>query len=164
MRLTTRTPPPLELITTGKSNGVQGLSAVSDYKSSQTHPIYHEMKGTSSAHPTTAGTTTSAGQTGTSTGLGHTEHTGTEGFLGGHNAAADHSVRPGAPGAGVSEASIKSGVIGFGAGERQEHAALPTHQNLEANLDRNQVVGGGNMASGPTIADTSEQPSTLPRT
>lgn len=44
---------------------------------------------------------------------------------------------------GLSDASIKSGVIGFGAGERQEHAALPTHNPTSEYMDRNQVVGGG---------------------
>jgi hypothetical protein len=163
MRLTMRTPLLLELIMKGMSNGLQCLRTAPDYEYSEAHPIYDQMKSSSSAQPTTTGTTTSAGQTGTSTGLGHTEHMGTGGSLG------DHSVRPGAPGAGnmhegISEASIKSGVIGFGTGERQEHAALSSRQNPEAGLDRNQVVGGGNMAPGPTTADTSEQPSTLPRT
>jgi hypothetical protein len=125
--------------------------------------------GTSSTQPTTS---TSAGQTGTSTGLGQTagtstgpgqtEYRGTEAPLGSHGAAVDSSTRPGAGHIheGMSEASIKSGVIGFGAGERQGHAALSSHQNPEANLDTNQIVGGGN-APGPTTADTSSQPSVL---
>jgi hypothetical protein len=63
---------------------------------------------------------------------------------------------------GMSQASIKSGVIGFGTGERQEHAALSSRQNPEANLDRNQIVGGGSMAPGATVSETSQQPSVLP--
>jgi hypothetical protein len=166
-RLTMRPPPPLERIMRGKSNGLQYWSAVPNYEPSETHPIYDQMKADSTAQPATTGTATSAGQTGTSTGLGHTEHTGTEGTLGGHNALADQSVRPGAPGAGnmhegMSQASIKSGVIGFGTGERQEHAALSSRQNPEANLDRNQIVGGGSMAPGATVGETSQQPSVLP--
>jgi hypothetical protein len=61
----------------------------------------------------------------------------------------------------MSEASIKSGVIGFGAGQSQGHAALSTHQNPEASLDRNQIVGGGSNAPPPTSADASYQPSVL---
>ncbi|CAO2652422.1 Nn.00g007050.m01.CDS01 [Neocucurbitaria sp. VM-36] len=66
--------------------------------------------------------------------------------------------------AGISDASIKSGVIGFGAGERQEHAALPTHNPTEQYMDRNQVVGGGDpgtagMTEGQNLAsNTSAQP------
>jgi hypothetical protein len=167
MRLTMRTPLLLERITRGKSTGLQCLPVPPNSGSSETHPIYDQMKGSSSGQPATTGTAMSAGQTGTSTGLGHTEHQGTEGTLGGHSALAGHSVRPGAPGAGnmhegISEASIKSGVIGFGTGERQEHAALSSRQNPEVNLDRNQVVGGGSMAPDATIAETSKQPSVLP--
>jgi hypothetical protein len=109
------------------------------------------------------GTSTSAGATGTSTGLGHTEHRGTEGPLGTHSNVASDSSRPGAGHMheGMSTASIKSGVIGFGTGQRQEHAALPLHHNAEENLDRNQIVGGGNMGPGPTTTATGDQPSTL---
>jgi hypothetical protein len=60
----------------------------------------------------------------------------------------------------MSEASIKSGVIGFGSSHQQEHAALPSH-NPESDLDRNQILGGGSTGRGPTTADTSEQPSAL---
>jgi hypothetical protein len=61
---------------------------------------------------------------------------------------------------GISEASIKSGVIGFGTGDRQEHAALSLH-NPDSNLNRNQVLGGGNTGTGPTDTDPTDQPSTL---
>jgi hypothetical protein len=125
------------------------------------------MASPSSTQPTTS---TSAGQTttstglgqtsGTSTGLDQTEHRGTEAPLVGHSAATSTGPGPGRMHEGMSEASIKSGVIGFGAGERQGHAALSQHTNPEADLDRNQIVGGGN-APGPTTADTSNQPSIL---
>lgn len=121
--------------------------------------------GTSSTQPTNTGT--SAGQTTTSTGLGQSEHRSTEAPLAGHGATTGSGPGPGHMHEGISEASIKSGVIGFGAGERQGHAALSSHQNSEANLDRDQIFGGGN-ASGLTTADTSNQPgvlnSAVPRT
>ncbi|KAL1801018.1 hypothetical protein ACET3X_001360 [Alternaria dauci] len=41
-----------------------------------------------------------------------------------------------------SVASIKSGVIGFGAGANQGHAAMPTHKPFQE-LSQDQVVGGG---------------------
>jgi hypothetical protein len=137
----------------------------------------------------TPATGTSTGLAGTSTGLGHTEHSDTGGPLGSHSTATGgpsaglgHTAHTGTggplgnnvtsdtsrPGAGVmhegmSTASIKSGVIGFGTSERQEHAALPSHHNPEANLDRNQVVGGGSMGNSPATTNTStgDQPSTL---
>jgi hypothetical protein len=124
------------------------------------------MASTSSTQPTgtSAGQTTAStglGQTsGTSTGLGQTEYRGTEAPLASHSAATSTGPGPGHMHEGMSEASIKSGVIGFGAGERQGHAALPQHQNPEADLDRNQIVGGGN-APGPATGDTSNQPSVL---
>jgi hypothetical protein len=120
------------------------------------------MKGTSSAQPTATGTT-SAGQTGATSSLGQTDYRGTDAPIGGHSAATGNTARPsGHMHEGISEASIKSGVIGFGgSGEPQQHAALPLHNNQEANLDRNQIVGGGNMAPGPTTSDTAHQPSTL---
>ena len=132
-------------------------------------PIYDSMKSTSSTQPTTAGTSTSVGQADTSTGLGHTQHTGTGGPTGSHGTVAGENTRPdvnprgaGHTHAGMSEASIKSGVIGFGgAGQRQEHAAMSSQQNPESDLNRNQILGGGNTARGPTTADTAEQPSTL---
>jgi hypothetical protein len=139
----------------------------------------------------TPATGTSAGLAGTSTGLGNTEQRGSQGPLGSHGTATDspssglghtahtgtggplssnvasHSSRPGAGAGlmheGMSTASIKSGVIGFGTSERQEHAALPSHHNPEANLDSNQIVGGGNVGHGPTSTNTAtdDQPSTL---
>lgn len=132
------------------------------YTHSETHPIYDEMKGTPSTQPTAAGTT-SAGQTGTTTGLGQSEYRGNDVPIGGHSAATGNTSRPGGHmQEGISEASIKSGVIGFGgSGAPQGHAALSTHNNPEANLDRNQIVGGGNMASGPNTSDTTNQPSAL---
>jgi hypothetical protein len=116
----------------------------------------------SSTQPAATSTSTSAGQTAT-TGLGQTEQRGTGNPLDGPSAVAGSASRPGAGYVheGMSEASIKSGIIGFGSNERQEHAALPSHHNPQANLDRDQVVGGGNVASAPTATDASEQPSTL---
>jgi hypothetical protein len=70
----------------------------------------------------------------------------------------------------MSAASIKSGIIGFGTDERQEHAALPSRHFQEENLDRDQIVGGGNTGYAPTTTQTAtgDQPSTikqgLPRT
>ncbi|KAF2828081.1 hypothetical protein CC86DRAFT_203925 [Ophiobolus disseminans] len=135
---------------------------------SQHTPIYDSMKGTSSTQPTIAGTSTSTGQTAPSYGLGHTQHTGTDGPIGSHSTIGGENARPdvnptgaGHVHQGMSEASIKSGVIGFGGtGQRQEHAALSSH-NPESNLDSNQIVGGGNTGRGPTTADTAEQPSAL---
>jgi hypothetical protein len=48
---------------------------------------------------------------------------------------------------GLSEASIKSGVIGYGAGERQGHAAPPTHEPIQEELGRDQILGGGNAGT-----------------
>jgi len=136
--------------------------ATGAHHAGETHPIYDEMKGTPSTQPTAAGTT-SAGQTGTTTGLGQSEYRGNDVPIGGHSAATGNTSRPGGHmQEGISEASIKSGVIGFGgSGAPQGHAALSTHNNPEANLDRNQIVGGGNMASGPNTSDTTNQPSAL---
>ncbi|KAH4863478.1 hypothetical protein HBH75_005690 [Parastagonospora nodorum] len=127
----------------------------------QTHPIYDQMAGEpASTQPTTA---TSVGQTSTSPSLGQTEHSGTGRTLGSHGATVGSTTRPGTGPMheAMSEASIKSGVIGFGAGQSQGHAALSTHQNPEASLDRNQIVGGGSNAPAPTSADASYQPSVL---
>jgi hypothetical protein len=119
---------------------------------------------------------------GTSTGLGeerHAGHVGTDGPIGGARVAGpfgddtrleDGSRPQVSSGAynGNSEASIKSGVIGFTPGTAgQGHAALPTNNSAEDRLDRNQVVGqgntGSNTASGLRNETIHEQPSTLPR-
>ena len=42
-----------------------------------------------------------------------------------------------------SVASIKSGVIGFGPGANQGHAAMSTHNPTQEYLGHDQVVGGG---------------------
>jgi hypothetical protein len=69
---------------------------------------------------------------------------------------------------GNSEASIKSGIIGFTPGQAgQGHAALPNNSTVEDKLDRNQVVGqgvtGANTSSGlRNEVSTSEQPSVIP--
>jgi len=109
----------------------------------------------STAHPTTTGAPTSVGQTGTSTGLETTGQSGLNRLTESHEAG--HSVRPHAT-EGISEASIKSGVIGFGPGQRQGHAARPTEDPIEEGLEHDQILGGGNTGQGPTTADTSAQP------
>ena len=68
---------------------------------------------------------------------------------------------------GVSEASIKSGVIGFAPGSSsQGHAALPSNNSAEGSLRPNQVVGQGsigtNTGSGLRNETVQEQPSILP--
>lgn len=120
----------------------------------------------------------------TSTGLGGDRYVGTEGPIGGarvgstsgDNTLGDSSrvgdsARPQvSSGAydGNSEASIKSGVIGFTPGQAgQGHAALPNSSTVEDKLDRNQIVG-----QGPAGANTgselrnevsaNEQPSVIP--
>jgi hypothetical protein len=70
---------------------------------------------------------------------------------------------------GNSDASIKSGVIGFTTGSGgQGHAALPTSNVAEDRLDRNHIVGqgstGSNTGSGLRNETINEQQSTLPRT
>lgn len=146
----------------GRHNRSENVVATTKHTHRETHPIYDEMKGTPSAQPTAAGTT-SAGQTNATIGVGQTEYRGNDVPIGGHSVATGDTSRPGGHlQEGISEASIKSGVIGFGgSGVPQEHAALSTRSNPVANLDRNQIVGGGNMASGPTTSDTANQPSTL---
>lgn len=127
---------------------------------SQTHPIYDSMKETPSTQPAATGLSTSAGQT-------TVPASSTVTPIGGQSTFAGESARPdvnprgaGHIHEGLSEASIKSGIIGFGTGQNQEHAALPSH-NPESELNRNQIVGGGNTGQGPTTADTSSQPSAL---
>lgn len=68
---------------------------------------------------------------------------------------------------GNSEASIKSGVIGFSPGQAgQEHAALPNNSPVEDKLSRDQVVGQGaagtNTSSGLRNEVSQDQPSVLP--
>ena len=150
-------------------------------------PIYNQMTG----HGNTSSTTGTG--TGTSTSLGgerHAGHTGTDGPIGGARVAGatgdntslgdssrlgDDSrhggnTRPAVSSGtydGNSEASIKSGVIGFAPGSGgQGHAALPSSNSAEDRLDRNQVVGQGttgtNTGSGLRNETIPEQPSTLP--
>ncbi|KAF9695509.1 hypothetical protein EKO04_006348 [Ascochyta lentis] len=158
----------------------------------QTTPIYNQMTGQGNPSSTTgetprfsntpnvgAGTGTGIG-TGTSTGLGedrHAGHVGTDGPIGGARDSTHlgdssrHSdnrpqVSSGAYN-GNSEASIKSGVIGFSPGSGgQGHAAMPTNNAAEDRLDRNQIVGQGNTGtnagSGLRSETIHEQPSTLP--
>jgi len=68
----------------------------------------------------------------------------------------------------ASVASIKSGVIGFGAEEPQGHAAISTHNPTQERLGGDQVVGGGRagtagMTDGGGVQPGSES-QTYPRT
>ncbi|KAJ4331635.1 hypothetical protein N0V95_009847 [Ascochyta clinopodiicola] len=166
--------------------GTTGTAAQSS--TNQTTPIYDQMTGhgnSSNTHNVVAGTGTRTG-TGTSSGLAedrHAGHVGTDGPIGGARvagASADHTnqmdssrhsdSRPHVGGGaydGNSEASIKSGVIGFTPGsDAQGHAALPPNNAAEDRLDRNQIVGQGttgtNTGSGLRNETTHEQPSVLP--
>lgn len=157
--------PNLELTQKG-STFPFGTSPQTNIIHSQTHPIYDEMTAqtgdptTTTSHPTTATSTTTPATTGAASGLGKGEPGIAQGSSGTHSTTSD-SVRPGTStltsgnaNDGFSQASIKSGVIGFG-GMGQEHAAMPSRNNpAEKTLDHNQVVGGGN-----TTADTPNQPS-----
>ena len=60
----------------------------------------------------------------------------------------------------MSSASIKSGVIGFGPGERQGHAAISTHNPTGQYMDRDQVVGGGNPGTAAMTGGQSAQSGT----
>ncbi|KAF2025734.1 hypothetical protein EK21DRAFT_103721 [Setomelanomma holmii] len=120
---------------------------------SQSTPIYDQMTGhegntTGTTHSTTTDSSTPAGQTGASTGLGDSSRPNVSPTGAGHI----HE--------GISEASIKSGVIGFGTGERQEHAALSSH-NPSTDVNRDHILGGGATGTGPTDRDPADQPSTL---
>ena len=71
---------------------------------------------------------------------------------------------------GNSEASIKSGVIGFTPGQAgQAHAALPNNNPVEDKLNRDHIVGEGNAgtntgsgSSGLRNELSQDQPSVLP--
>ncbi|KAF1844175.1 uncharacterized protein K460DRAFT_357797 [Cucurbitaria berberidis CBS 394.84] len=124
---------------------------------------------TTSREPIGSSSTTTGGPIGgsnTTTGgpIGSSNTTSRE-PIGGSSTTSGGNIRPDYPTgkdhltAGISDASIKSGVIGFGAGERQEHAALSTHNPTEQYMDRNQVVGGGNpgtaaMTEGKNLTST----------
>ncbi|KAF1947470.1 hypothetical protein EJ02DRAFT_417652 [Clathrospora elynae] len=60
----------------------------------------------------------------------------------------------------ASIASIKSGVIGFGPGEKQGHAAMSMHNPTEEYKDRNQVVGGGDPGSASMTEGSGIHPNT----
>ncbi|CAN9095118.1 unnamed protein product [Alternaria alternata] len=74
------------------------------------------------------------------------DHATTSQPLGNAGTAAEGAHRPDAYPHGHAQepsvASIKSGVIGFGAGANQGHAAMPTHMPTQE-LSQDQVVGGG---------------------
>lgn len=121
--------------------------------------------------------------TSTSTGLGTDRHVGIDEPIGGarvggtsgDNSHLGDSSRLGdntrpqvSSGAynGNSEASIKSGVIGFTPGQGgQGHAALPSNTSVEDKLDRNQIVGQGTTSANTSSGlrnETNEQPSVIP--
>lgn len=152
------------------------------------------MTGHSNPSSATGGTSTVGAGTGTglgtstATGLGgerHAGNVGTDGPIGGARVAGtsgdsshvgdsarhdDGAQRPHVSSGtydGNSEASIKSGVIGFTPGQAgQGHAALPNNSSVEDKLDRNQIVGQGNAGTNSSSAlrneVSHEQPSTLP--
>ncbi|KAF2124885.1 hypothetical protein P153DRAFT_390353 [Dothidotthia symphoricarpi CBS 119687] len=139
------------------------------------HPIHDQMVNREGAQPT------AHGAQGLSN-VGGGQHFGTDGPIGsaytpntsstqqsypssstssGPTANLHSNVRPQAPQSAVSEASIKSGVIGFGPSGKQGHAALPHDNSAENNLNRDQILGSGN-AGGVTGEQSSMQPTTLP--
>ncbi|KAJ4987092.1 hypothetical protein SVAN01_07380 [Stagonosporopsis vannaccii] len=129
----------------------------------QPTPIYDEMTGHS--NPPKFSNTPNVGA---GAGTGPTASTN-ESPLGDSARHGDDSRPQVSSGAydGNSEASIKSGVIGFTPGQGgQQHAALPGASNFESRLDRNHVVGQGNAgtntSSGLRNEVTQEQPSTIP--
>ncbi|KAH6644483.1 hypothetical protein C7974DRAFT_21759 [Boeremia exigua] len=158
----------------------------------QNTPIYDQMTGHGNAAPTTGeppkfSNTPNVGATSVATGHGDERHAGsvgTDGPIGGARTAGlsgdnsrigdstlrGDSMRPQvSSGAydGNSEASIKSGVIGFAPGQAgQGHAALSGNSNFEDKLNRNQVVGQGNTgtntSSGLANEVSNEQPSVIP--
>lgn len=98
--------------------------------------------------------------------------TGTDQFTGNTSAPAAGTQRPDAYPHGhapeASVASIKSGVIGFGTGEPQGHAAMSTHNPTQEHLGQDQVVGGGEPGTagmtGRTGAQQGPGTQTNPRT
>lgn len=97
---------------------------------------------------------TTAGQTGLSSGLGKSDNL--------HESDRPSTLTSTHGHEAMSQASIKSGVIGFGSGE-QGHAALPSNNQAESNLQHNQIVGGGDSTLG-TSAQSGVSSSAAPRT
>ena len=160
---------------------------------SRATPIYDQMVGhnitssTASETPRFSNTPNVGADTSTIPGeKRYAGHVGTEGPIGGgtsgdstHLGGSSHvgdsshhgdSLRPKASSGaydGISEASIKSGVIGFTPSSGgQDHAALPINNSAEGNLEPNQVVGQGNIGENPGSGfrneTVQEQPSILP--
>ena len=129
--------------------------------SNEQHPIYDQM--THHGHSVTPGqphyqVKTTSGEPYTT--LSHDAGDATHGHaetsrpLDDSTTASTGNLRPDANPTGsgnhpqeMSTASIKSGVVGFGAGEKQGHAAMPSHNPTEQHLDRDQVVGGGRQGT-----------------
>jgi hypothetical protein len=114
--------------------------------------------------PSTAQPTTTGASLGTSSGLGQTEQSGSDKPAGSHGAVSGDNARPSNLHEGISQASIKSGVIGFGPGQRQGHAARPAEDPIEEGLEHDQVLGGGNTGRDPTTATQFGGASQAPRT
>jgi hypothetical protein len=100
---------------------------------------------------------------------GTRDHPSTERPIENTSTAAVGSHRPDAYPHGHTQepsvASIKSGVIGFGPGQRQGHAAISMHNPTEEYMDRNQVVGGGNPGTAGMTEGSHMQPGqSYPRT
>ncbi|KAF2999468.1 hypothetical protein E8E13_008283 [Curvularia kusanoi] len=153
-------------VTTGAASGV---SSGTTSAHQGTTPIYDQMTG----HGKTTSTTGENTTVGAGTGIGgqHVGNTATEGRIGDSSHIGDGAVqRPHVTSGtydGNSEASIKSGVIGFSPGQAgQEHAALLNNSPVEDKLSRDQVVGQGaagtNNSSGLRNEVTQDQPSVLP--
>jgi hypothetical protein len=96
--------------------------------------------------PAHVGTDGPVGTTATATTGAH-DHANTSQPLASANTTAGASQRPDAHPHGHTQepsvASIKSGVIGFGPGANQGHAAMSTHNPTQEHLGQDQVVGGG---------------------
>ncbi|KZM24692.1 uncharacterized protein EKO05_0007096 [Ascochyta rabiei] len=174
---------------TGTSGTTSAVQATPIYNQMTAHGNSSATAGETprfSNTPNVGATARTGTGTDTSSGLAedsHAGHVGTDGPMGGARVAgasgnhtnqmdsARHSdSRPHVSGGtydGNSEASIKSGVIGFTPGSgAQGHAALPPINAAEGKLDRDQLVGQGttdtNTGAGLRNETIREQPSTLP--
>ncbi|KAF1923197.1 uncharacterized protein M421DRAFT_9842 [Didymella exigua CBS 183.55] len=139
-------------------------------------PIYDQMTGETPKFSNTPNVGAGTGTT-TSTGLGEDRQARVSGGRSSDSSQlADRShagsnTRPQvSSGAydGASEASIKSGVIGFTPGQDgQGHAALPSNTSVEDKLQRSHIVGAGTIGANTSSGlrnegTTKEQPSVIP--
>jgi hypothetical protein len=123
--------------------------------------------------PVHVGTDGPIGTTAAATGAHDTsrtpDYTTTSQPLQGANTTAGGAQRPDAYPHGHTQdpsvASIKSGVIGFGPGGNQGHAAMSTHNPTQEYLGQDQVVGGGDPnTAGMTQGRGVDPGQTYPRT